>query len=189
MHRDTSLTLQSALLAVNRQINIEATALLYKQPIHILDTAVLHDFLTGIGAANKALLRNISIHNWTCNRATNSADLTALAGCTALEHVVFECKIGPYRADGRGVARQLYKNSSYWLEAMVSGKGVDAALDVIRLSDMDFGIVWLFDASGMKVRAEGPGAVREGRVVFDQEMRALLAQRPYKRRAWSCVLT
>lgn len=64
------VALRPALLAVNRQIHVEAIPLLYTQPVHVADTTVLYDFFTGIGPANRRLLRQIHLYHRAQNRST-----------------------------------------------------------------------------------------------------------------------
>ena len=130
------------LLAVNKQIHSEGVGYLYKQRIILEDTMALHTFLAAIGPTNRLQLSDVTVRNWGYGRGThkamNVAALTMLAGCTNLKTFHLDCKIG-YLRTPRDLARQLYRDGHYFLEAYGSANGKrDAAVEVLQLSDWNF---------------------------------------------------
>ena len=108
------------LLAANKQIQSEGIGYLYQQRIVLEDTMALHTFLAAIGPANRLQLSNVTVRSWGHGRGThkamNVAALTMLAGCTNLKVFNLDCKIGWLRTP-RDLARQLYRDGHYFLEA------------------------------------------------------------------------
>lgn len=125
------------LLAVNKQINREASAHLYQQPIALEDTRALHTFLAAIGPSNRLLLSNIIVRCYGSGRgalkAMNYAALTSLAPCVNLKKLKFDCCIGWWYTP-KSAARQVYRDGHYFFEAYGCAKGKrDAGMDVIEL--------------------------------------------------------
>lgn len=130
------------LLAVNKQIHFEGIGYLYKQRIVLEDTMALHTFLAAIGPTNRLQLSGVTVRSWGYGRGThkamNVAALTLLGGCTNLKVFDLDCQIGHLRTP-RDLARQLYRDGHYFLEAYGAANGKkDAAVEVLRLSDWNF---------------------------------------------------
>ena len=108
------------LLAANKQIHSEGIGYLYQQRIVLEDTMALHTFLAAIGPTNRLRLSNVTVRSWGHGRGThkamNVAALTLLAGCTNLKVFNLDCRIGWLRTP-RDLARQLYRDGHYFLEA------------------------------------------------------------------------
>jgi len=128
------------LLAVNKQIHAEAIGYLYKQPIVLHDTMALHTFIAAIGT-NRLQLTDVIVRGWGYGRgahkASNVAALTILAGCTNLKSLDLDCNIGWSRTP-KQLARQLYRDGHYFLEAYGAANGSkDAALKVLKVGKMN----------------------------------------------------
>ena len=126
------------LLAVNKQIHAEGVGYLYKQQILLEDTTALHTFLAAIGATNRLQLSDITVKGWGngrgAHKAMNLASLTLLSTCTNLKRFLLDCNIG-WRRQPKEIARQLYRDGHYFLEAFGAANGnKDAALDVLEVS-------------------------------------------------------
>ncbi|KAF2215187.1 hypothetical protein CERZMDRAFT_10470, partial [Cercospora zeae-maydis SCOH1-5] len=128
------------LLAVNKQIHEEATSYLYKQEMILEDTNALHIFLASIGPLNRKLLTEVTLRGWGLPgkgtmKGYNFAALTMLQGCIKLQRLLFECSLDGYR-DPVGLARQIYRDGVFFLEAIGDAQGsYDAAVDVVRLGE------------------------------------------------------
>ncbi|KAK4503210.1 hypothetical protein PRZ48_006638 [Zasmidium cellare] len=127
------------LLAVNKQIRDEASSILYKQEIVLESTTALHIFITSIGAYNRQLLSDITIKGWGAGRGVtkghNFAALSILATCTNLKSLFVDCAVGCYRTPKR-LARQIFRDSHYFLEAFGAANGrYDAAVDILVFDD------------------------------------------------------
>ena len=130
-----------ALLAVNKQIHSEALGYLYQQPIILSDTYALHNFLSLIGS-NRPMVTNLTVQGWGSGRGTNHAMnvciFPLLGLCTNLENLFLDCTIGWVRTP-QGLARQIYRDGHYFLEAYGRAKGrKDAGVDVLELRDSNF---------------------------------------------------
>lgn len=64
----------------------------------------------------------------------NYAAFGALAGCTNIQSLFFDCDVGHGR--GPRVARQIYHDGRFFLEAYGAANGAfDAAVDIIELAE------------------------------------------------------
>lgn len=107
----------------------------------------------------------------------NFAALTMLQGCIKLQRLLFECSLDGYR-DPVGLARQIYRDGVFFLEAIGDAQGsYDAAVDVVRLGE------WHFDPrrrghygkkTDMPFEPEVIAQKRRGE--FESELRKLLVQ-------------
>lgn len=159
------------LLAVNKQIHDEAIGYLYQQPIVLEDTMTLHTFIAAIGS-NRSQLTNLVLRSWGFGRGThkamNFASLTILASCTNLKSLAFECNIGWIRMP-KQLARQLYRDGHYFLEAYGAANGAkDAALKILKLGDTNYAYTRASAGAPDKTNAEK--CHRD----FEEEMRKLL---------------
>lgn len=162
------------LLAVNKQIQAEATAWLYQQPIILEDTMALHTFLAAIGPSNRNAVTDIVVKGWGRGRGThkamNVAGMTSLADCPNLKRLRLDCDIA-WRRDPKSLARQLYRDGHFFFErfGVVKGKK-DAILDVLQLGECNF------DRNGYwGYTANDPVTdVAEFKRVYAAEMRKLL---------------
>lgn len=174
--------LRSAILAVSHQIHDEAIGLLYAQPIHVLDAAVLHDLIACIGVTSRHLHRQMHIYDGGHGRgmhvSANRIGLSAVADCTGLESVTFEFAVATCGRWWGNAARQVYKSDFLWLEAMVSRQGVDAALEVVKLADCNFNT---FAYLGTNPTLSEK--IKYNRGLFDRDMKKLLAYKVVKLRS------
>ncbi|KAK3111505.1 hypothetical protein LTR53_013186 [Teratosphaeriaceae sp. CCFEE 6253] len=130
-----------ALLAVNKQIHAEGIGYLYQQPIVLEDTYALHSFLAALGG-NRTQVTDLTVKGWGVSRgahkAMNFSGLTLLSDCTNLKSLVLDCTIGWVR-NPKGLARQVYRDGVYFLEAYGAANGAkDAAVDLLELSEKNF---------------------------------------------------
>ncbi|KXS96360.1 hypothetical protein AC578_3084 [Pseudocercospora eumusae] len=131
------------LLAVNQQIRFEASSFLYKQEIVLDDTSTLFQFIATIGPYNRKLINDIVVRGWGRGRGVtrghNFSSLTALAECTNLDSLYFDCDVGRYyRREHKKLAGQIYRDGHFFLEAYATANGLDAALKVVQFSERQF---------------------------------------------------
>jgi hypothetical protein len=161
-----------SLLAVNRQINTEALAVLYSNKFTVEDTTALHTFVANLAPRSRELLEDITIQGWGYSRthkALNHPGLTMLAFATNLKRVNFQCRLG-WNSTPSAVARQIYRDGFHWLEAVGVAKGkTDAAVDIITLADHNLtGRAWRRTTDAVAPTSS------VGRQMFEAEMRKLL---------------
>lgn len=169
-------TLSPNLLAVNKQIQVEATAWLYQQPVILEDTMALHTFLAAIGPSNRNAVTDIVVKGWGRGRGThkamNVAGMTSLADCPNLKRFRLDCDIA-WRRHPKSLASQLYRDGHYFFErfGVVKGKK-DAILDVLQLSECNF------DRTGYwnHVVNEPEADAEEFKEAYAAEMRKLLGR-------------
>lgn len=131
-------TLIPNLLAVNKQINAEATAFLYQQPMTAADTTSLTAFLGAIGSRRRPLLRDLTIAGWVRGRSmqlANNAAMLLLADCTALRALRLDCGLDEgYRSTLRSAAEGFYRDGYDFFHAFADAKGAkaDAALEILH---------------------------------------------------------
>lgn len=83
--------LNSALVVVSNQIYRETFWMLYTQPLHFQDVTALHTFLLAIGPEHRAMLKDITIHNWQFGYPVNHGCLELLAETTNLQRLRIQC--------------------------------------------------------------------------------------------------
>ncbi|KAK7192046.1 hypothetical protein PSPO01_01618 [Paraphaeosphaeria sporulosa] len=137
-----------ALLAVCKQINIEARPILYAHQFFVEDTLALHSFLVDLGPRAAGYLKNITLGEWGFGRgvhkAYNHACFTALSAATNLERFTFHGILSWSQAPKAG-ATIFYRDAFPWLEAVGAAKGkTDAALDIIDIMVPDSGTIHSF---------------------------------------------
>lgn len=72
-------------------------------------------------------------------RGHNFSSLTALAECTNLDSLYFDCDVGHcYRREHKKLAGQIYRDGHFFLEAYATANGLDAALKVVQFSERQF---------------------------------------------------
>ncbi|KAI4173983.1 MAG: hypothetical protein LQ346_008306 [Caloplaca aetnensis] len=124
-------------LLLNRQIHAETQPILYgANTFAFEDTKALHAFCATIGPKNCASLRRLVVRSLgysDASRAMIHPAFTVLASAVNLTRLEMACPIF-YRDDGKRVAREFYRYSYHWLEAVGRSKGsVDAAVDLVVL--------------------------------------------------------
>ncbi|KAL8678597.1 MAG: hypothetical protein Q9186_005060 [Xanthomendoza sp. 1 TL-2023] len=130
------------LLLLNKKTYAETQPILYGANRFLFEEMrVLHTFCGTIGPGNCASLQQLRIKDWyyQSNRFINYAGFTTLASAINITCLKLDCQFimegNPRRA--RGVARQFYRDSHLWLEAVGKAKGrLDAAVELISL-DLD----------------------------------------------------
>ncbi|KAK4987149.1 hypothetical protein LTR50_004846 [Elasticomyces elasticus] len=119
-------TLSPALLSVNRQINFEASSILYKQELMFQDTMALHSFLAQIGPTNRTLISDVTLRaykaGWVSATAINLAAFTLLASATNLESLYIDGIEGDF-INLKSVARRVYRDAHHWFEGIGVAKG------------------------------------------------------------------
>lgn len=98
------------------------------------------------------------------HKAHNASALTILATCTNLDSLFFDCTLAWYRSPV-DLARQIYRDGHFFLEAYAAVNGVEAALKVVQFSD------WHFDKKRTGTGRWGGGMADGGEAEFDQGMR------------------
>ena len=128
---DTSGLVPEILLA-NRQINAEASAVLYGQPLTFINTSAQYLFLCQIGPVHRGLLQDITIERWCEGRALkalNHPAFTMLADAHGLRNVNVDGLACRYRGN---TARSFYMRTHVWLHAFGAARGKnDAVLDIL----------------------------------------------------------
>lgn len=131
-----------ALLAVNKQISAESINYLYGHDFIFADPTALHSFLTTIGLRNQQRLKDLEIMAWGqsgVGKGNNHASLTLLAGATNLEALRLTCDVRYYSSKPQFVARRVFLDAHWFLEAYGAANGrKDAAVDIIHVKDSNF---------------------------------------------------
>lgn len=102
--------LNSALVLANRQIYHETFAMLYMQPLHFQDAAALHTFLLTIGPAHRAMLTDVTLHNWTYGFPLNHPSLTLLSEAKNVNRLRVQCD----NCTGPGLVSTCAAQSACW---------------------------------------------------------------------------
>ncbi|EOA87190.1 hypothetical protein ACJQWK_10361 [Exserohilum turcicum] len=127
-----------SLLAVNRQIHLEAVDMLYGNEFVFADSFALYSFLLNIGPARAKHLKRLRLLSFAEGRGMkgyNHSCFAVLAWATNLSAFHINTHMGGYRVADDG-AGQLYRDAFPWLEAVGAAKGkADAALDVLHLGE------------------------------------------------------
>lgn len=135
------VALVPALLAVNKQIYVEARDMLYANEFIFHDTQALYSFLVNIGPAATKYLKELRLMRWSYGRASkayNHSCFALLASATNINTVYFDTNVG-YTNDPKWCAEQLYRDAFPWLEAIGVAKAkVDAAIDVVQVNEERF---------------------------------------------------
>jgi hypothetical protein len=159
-----------ALLAVNKQINLEGINYLYGQDFVFEKTVALEQFLAIIGPQNQQRLLSVELVSWTktgVSKSSNYSALTLLAGATNLQSLVFDCALNGWGTPAETLALQIYRDGHHFMEAYGRANGSkDAVVDIIELDDENF------DPS--KFYAKAPSSIEEGRARFEAALRRLL---------------
>ena len=166
-----------ALLAVNKQINAEAINSLYGHDFIFADSTALHSFLAAIGPRNQQRLTDIAIMAWGhsgVGKGHNHSSLTLLAGATRLKALRLTCDVRYYSSKPQYVARRVFLDAHWFLEAYGTANGRrDAAVDILHLKDENFQSYW----GGEKVDKKA------ARQRFKTELRSLLGVETSKRKS------
>jgi hypothetical protein len=130
--------LAPALLAVNKQVRQEAMGFLYGQPMIFQHCSGLFTFLANIGTKNRALVRDVTIREWSYGRGTFKAHVgaafTLLADCTNLRRLFIDCDFSWGRTT-RQMASALYRDGHFFFEAFGDANGKrSAVVDILRFS-------------------------------------------------------
>jgi len=164
------------ILAVSKQIHHEAIDILYDQDFMFRDTDALHRFLTIIGPRNQQRIRSVDIKSFCTGRNTrtlNHCAFMSLATATNLKTLYLPTTEFRYYSDAKGLARGLYSNAHFFLEAYGVANGRrDAALDVIQLGEHSFD--YFYRRYQRNAVAAKPSTVEENEAVFRAELRRLL---------------
>lgn len=93
----TNTILNAALIVANHQIYEESHCMLYCQPFHFQDAAALHTFLVAVGPIKRAMLTDVTLHNWNFGYALNSSSINLLADAKHLKRLSIQCDncVGP----------------------------------------------------------------------------------------------
>lgn len=166
-----------ALLAVNQQINAEAINYLYGHDFIFADPTALHSFLATIGLRNQQRLTDIAIMAWGhsgVGKGNNHASLTLLAGATQLKALRLTCDVRYYSSKPQYVARRVFLDAHWFLEAYGAANGrKDAGVDILHLKDENFEPYW----QGQQVDKKASGQR------FKTELRNLLGVNTSKQRS------
>jgi hypothetical protein len=130
--------LAPALLAVNKQVRDEAIGFLYGQPMIFQNSSGLYTFLANIKTKNRALVRDVTIREWSYGRGTFKAHVgaafTLLADCTNLRRLSIDCDFSWGRT-ARQMASALYRDGHFFFEAFGDANGKKSAVvDILRFS-------------------------------------------------------
>ncbi|KAF2111513.1 hypothetical protein BDV96DRAFT_184259 [Lophiotrema nucula] len=172
--------LAPGLIAVNKQINEECRDILYGNDFHFGDTLALHSFMVNIGPRAASLVESITLRGWSGGRgmhkAYNHAAFAAMISATNIKKFAFKTSIS-WGGKPMWVARQLYRDSFPWLEAVGVAKGrFDAAVDLIELAEHNFeGYGWR--------RARTSDNPEEDKKQFREELSKLLGD--HTKQVWS----
>ncbi|KAL8923097.1 MAG: hypothetical protein Q9208_004781 [Pyrenodesmia sp. 3 TL-2023] len=161
-------------LLLNRQFHAETQPILYGANIFAFeDTKALHAFCAAIGSKNCASLQKLVIRSLgysDASRALIHPAFTLLASAVNLTRLEMACSIF-YRDDGKRVAREFYRHSYRWLEAVGRSKGaVDAAVDLVVIGKQNL----YHDKCSCCTEAKKVETLTELRQDFDSELRKLL---------------
>ncbi|KAL8901053.1 MAG: hypothetical protein Q9207_005389 [Kuettlingeria erythrocarpa] len=124
-------------LLLNRQLHAETQPILYgANNFAFEDTKALHAFCATIGPKNCASLRRLVIRSLgfsDASRAMIHPAFTLLASAVNLTRLEMACPL-VYRNSGKRTAREFYRYSYHWLEAVGRSRGsVDAAVELVVL--------------------------------------------------------
>ena len=127
------------LLLLNQAIHAESQPILYAgNTFAVEDTTAMHAFLAKIGPKNRATITDLRIKGWgytKAHKALNHPALTMLVDAVNLEHLHLDCQIG-WGGGPKKIAKQLYRDGFYWLEAVGTGKRkCDAAVEIIEIAN------------------------------------------------------
>ncbi|KAJ4290236.1 hypothetical protein N0V90_010451 [Kalmusia sp. IMI 367209] len=164
-----------ALLAVCKQIHLEARDVLYAHDFYMHDTLAMHSFLVDLGARAAAYLKSVTLAEWGVGRgvhkAYNHAGFTALAAATNLEKFTFHGFLS-WRQDSKAGATSFYRDAFPWLEAVgAARKKADAAVDLIEIHVSDVGYRYYGRMYGRQKQSFKPYDDMEG---FRKELGKLL---------------
>ena len=127
------------LLLLNKATYAETQPILYAgNTFAVEDTTAMHAFLAKIGSKNRANITDLTIKGWgytKAHKALNHPALTMLVDAVNLRRLHLDCQI-TWGVNPKRIAKQLYRDGFYWLEAVGTGKGnFDAAVDMIDIPD------------------------------------------------------
>ena len=162
------------LLAVSKQIHNETINILYGHDFVFTDTDALHRFLTVIGAQNQKRLRSIDVQGFCTGRRTaaiNHCAFMALAGATNLKSLILSNDDFRHYSGPKGLARGLYSNTHFFLEAYGAANGrMDAAIDIIEVDEYAFESFYSY-RRGINAKQQDP---KENRRIYRAELCRLL---------------
>jgi len=171
----TKYSLVPNILAVSKQIHSEAINILYGQDFIFRETDSLHRFLTLIGPRNQKRLHCIDLKSFCTGRntkAVNHCAFASLATVTNLKTLRLNRIYCGYYASAKGLARSLYSDAHFFLEAYGTAHGRwDAAIDIIELNEDTFKS---FHSYRQKLAVDKQPSSEENRAVFRAELGHLL---------------
>ena len=142
MRQHDRVALSPNLLAVSHQIHNEATGYLYNQPIVVLNTRTLYDFLAPMSDDILKRLRDVAITSWGvgkgAHKSANYYAMHALRGAINLRSLHLA---GPPEDvfESEALARRIYRECFHFLQAFGRANGsISAAVEVIHLHDANF---------------------------------------------------
>ncbi|KAF2756291.1 hypothetical protein EJ05DRAFT_478299 [Pseudovirgaria hyperparasitica] len=108
-----------ALLALNKQIHVEAVAVLYSNEFVFADTQAMYNFLAQIGS-HRRFVRYITIKEWGwgngTHKAINHPAMTLLCDAVGLEKFKVSCTFCSHNS--KRIAERLYRDGHHWFEAV-----------------------------------------------------------------------
>ena len=127
------------ILLLNKAIYAETQPILYAgNTFAVEDTTAMHTFLAKIGPKNRGNIIDLTVKGWgytKAHKALNHPALTMLVDAVNLRRLHLDCRI-TWGCQPQRIAKQLYRDGFYWLEAVGTGKGkFDAAIDIIEITD------------------------------------------------------
>lgn len=130
------------ILLLDREIHAQTQPILYGgNKFYLEDTTALHAFLATIGPKNCSTLTDLTVKGWgytKAHKAMNHPAFTLLASAVNLQRLHMDCRIH-YGGGPLPVARQFFRESFHFLEAVGAAKGeFDAALNVIEVLPENF---------------------------------------------------
>jgi hypothetical protein len=147
-----------ALLALNKQTNVEARTILYANEFVFSDTFALYNFLINLGPSGSTHLKHLRLINWGYSRvmkAYNHSCFVALVWATKLETLHVEHIYGYYINVNRA-AEQLYRDAFPWLEVVGAAKGkLDAAVDILRIEPELFTVPQWYGTKRQEITGDG----------------------------------
>jgi hypothetical protein len=162
------------LLAVSKQIHNETINILYGHDFVFTDTDALHRFLTVIGVRNQKRLHSIDVQDFCTGRRTaaiNHCAFMALAGATNLKSLILSNEEFRHYSSPKGLARGLYSNTHFFLEAYGAANGrMDAAIDIIEMDECAFDSFYSY-RRGAAANQQTP---EQNRAMFRAELCRLL---------------
>jgi hypothetical protein len=167
--------LATNLLAVSKQIHNETISMLYGHDFIFADTDTLHRFLTVIGTRNQQRLRSIDIQGFCTGRRTraiNHCAFMALVGATNLKALIINNDEFRHYSSPKHLARGLYSNIHFFLEAYGAAHGrMDAGIDIIELDEYALDYFHSYRRGGVPAKQQTP---EENKVIFRAELCRLL---------------